>query len=80
MCRKIFTFKNFNLKNFGLIIKNPCYSTKDSYKHSSVNAFRKDCEYHSLVHSFTHIQSKAGNNNKEEGTVSKATLLLVTRM
>lgn len=48
-----------------------CYLTKDSYKHSSVNAFRKDCEYHSLVNSFTHVQSKAGNNNKKEGKIEQ---------
>lgn len=46
----------------------------------SVNSFRKGCEYHSLVNSFTHTQSKTGNNNKEEGKLSKTTLLLVTRM
>lgn len=46
----------------------------------SVNSFRKGCEYHSLVNSFTHTQGKTGNNNKEEGKLSKTTLLLVTRM
>lgn len=60
--------------------KKNCYLAKDSYKRSSVNAFGKDREYHSLVNSFTHIQSKAGSNNKEEGKLSKTTLLLVTRM
>lgn len=80
MHRKILKFKNFNLKNSSLIVKKNITRLKTLINTLSANSFRKGCEYHSLVSSFTHTQSKTGKNNKEEEKLSKTTLLLVTRM